>query len=220
VPLARVPARALVQLVTSVREAAGRPHGRFLLARFLYVDALATVIAFMTVYARRTGDFSSGELNVLLAGSTGSAIVGALAAGALATRVGPKRVLIGTLAVVVAALVAAAVSGSSELLWVVGPLVGAALGSVAATDRVLLLRLIPPERRGEGFGLYALVGKVSSGFGPLVLWGGTIALLVDVLALTSALGASRIAVVVLAASALAGLMLLRSLPDPRSRPAT
>jgi MFS-type transporter involved in bile tolerance (Atg22 family) len=145
--------------VTSVREAAGRPHGRFLLARFLYVDALATVIAFMTVYARRTGDFSSGELNVLLAGSTGSAIVGALAAGALATRVGPKRVLIGTLAVVVAALVAAAVSGSSELLWVVGPLVGAALGSVAATDRVLLLRLIPPERRGEGFGLYALVGK-------------------------------------------------------------
>jgi MFS-type transporter involved in bile tolerance (Atg22 family) len=173
------------------------------------------VIAFMTVYARRTGDFSSGELDLLLAGSTGFAIVSTLAAGALAARLGAKRVLIGTLGGVVVALVAAAVSGSSGLLWVVGPLVGAALGSVAATDRVLLLRLIPAERRGEDFGLYALVGKVSNGFGPHVLWGGTIALLVDVLALTTPLGASRIAVGVLAASALGGLFLLRALPDPR-----
>jgi MFS-type transporter involved in bile tolerance (Atg22 family) len=27
----------------------------------------------------------------------------------------------------------------------------------------------PSERQGEDFGLYALVGKVSNGFGPLVL---------------------------------------------------
>ncbi len=77
---------------------------------------------------------------------------------------------------------------------------------------MLLLRLVPPERRGEGFGLYWLVGKVSSGFGPLVLWGGTIALLADLLSLTTTLGASRVAVCVLASSALAGLVLLRRLP--------
>ena len=210
--LTRVPAHALAQLVASVRRAAGMPHGRFLLARFLYVDAIATVIAFMTVYARRTGDYSSGELDALLALSTGFAIVGAVAAGWLAARIGPKGVLTGTLAGVCVALIATGVSGSSDLLWVVGPLVGVGLGSVSASDRVLLLRLVPPERRGEGFGLYALVGKVSSGFGPLMMWGGTIALLADVLSLTTTFGASRVAVCVLAMSALAGLVLVRRLP--------
>ncbi len=210
--LLRIPAHALAQLVASVRRAAGMPHGRFLLARFLYVDAIATVIAFMTVYARRTGNFSSTELDALLALSTGFAIVGAVGAGWLAARIGPKRVLTGTLAGVFVALVVAGVSGSSDLLWVVGPLVGVGLGSVSASDRVLLLHLVPPERRGEDFGLYALVGKVSNGFGPLVLWGGTIALLADVLSLTTTLGASRVAVCVLASSALAGLVLLRRLP--------
>lgn len=209
--LAAVPIAALRQLTESVRDAAGRPHGRFLLARFLYVDAIATVIAFMTVYARRTGDFSSGELNILLALSTAFAILGALAAGALAGRIGPKRVLTATLAGVVVVLVATGVSGSSDLLWGAGPLVGAALGSVSASDRVLFLRLVPADRRGEDFGLYALVGKVSNGFGPLVLWGGTVALLADGLALTTTLGASRVAICVLAASALGGLLLLRGL---------
>ncbi len=215
-----IPVRAVRQLAASVRSAAGRPHGRFLLARFLYVDAIATTIGFMTVYARRTGDFESRDLDLLIALSTGFAIVGALGAGALAGRIGPKRVLLATLAMVTAALLATGASGSSALLWVVGPAVGIALGSVSASDRVLFLRLVPAERRGEDFGLYGLVDKVSSGFGPLVLWGATIALLADVLAITSTFGASRVAVCVLAASAFAGLLILRAVPEGTAPAAT
>jgi MFS transporter, UMF1 family len=210
--LAGVPVRAVRQLVASVRDAAGRPHGRFLLARFFYVDAIATVIGFMTVYARRTGEFASRELDLLLAVSTVFAIIGALGAGLLAGRVGPKRVIVATLIMVSLALLAVGVSGSSDLLWVAGPLVGIALGSVSASDRVLLLRLVPPERRGEDFGLYGMVDKVSNGFGPLVLWGGTVALLTNVFAATDEFGASRVAVCVLAASALAGLAILWRVP--------
>ena len=94
-------------------------------------------------------------------------------------------------------------TGSGELLWVVGPLLGVVLGSLSAVDRVFLLRLVPPERRGEDFGLYALVGKLSTGFGPLVLWGGTI-LVAHELAGLSKFDASRVAVVVLAGAALVG----------------
>jgi len=211
--LAGIPVRAVRQLAASVRAAAGRPHGRFLLARFFYVDAIATVIGFMTVYARRTGDFESRELDLLLAISTSFAIVGALAGGLLAGRIGPKRVLLATLVMVTIALLAAGASGSGALLWIVGPAVGVALGSVSASDRVLLMRLVPPERRGEDFGLYGLVDKVSNGFGPLLLWGGTIALLADVLAVTSTFGASRVAVCVLAGSAFVGLLILRPVPE-------
>jgi UMF1 family MFS transporter len=211
-PDAQAPARPFAQLLATVRRARGAPHGRLLLARFFYVDAIATVIAYLTVYARRTGDFDGDSIDKVLALSAVAGIVGAIGGGMLAERIGPKRVILGTLVLAVGSLLAEAVTGSGELLWVVGPLLGVVLGSLSAVDRVFLLRLVPPERRGEDFGLYALVGKLSTGFGPLVLWGGTI-LAATSLAGLSKFDASRLAVVVLAASALAGLLILRPLSD-------
>jgi len=137
--------------------------------------------------------------------------VGAFGAGLLAERHGPRRVVLGTLAMTITVLVIGAGTGSSALLWVIGPLVGVALGSLSAVDRIFLLRLVPSERRGEDFALYALVGKLSSGFGPLVLWGGTV-LVATELGL-SKFDASRIAIFVLAGAALVGYLILRPLPD-------
>ena len=91
-------------------------------------------------------------------------------------------------------------------------MVGIALGSLSAVDRVFLLRLVPPERRGEDFALYALVGKLSSGFGPLVLWGGTV-LVVHRARGLSKFDASRVAVIVLAGAALRRALILRPLSD-------
>ena len=201
------------QLVAALRRARRAPHGRLLLARFLYVDAIATVIQFLTVYARRTGDFDGDKIDVLLAVSTVASIAAAIGAGLLAERIGAKRVILGTLVLTVSALVLAAGTGASAALWVAGPMVGAALGSLSSVDRVLMLRLVPEDRRGEDFGLYAMVGKLSSGFGPLVLWGGTILIMTELLEL-SRFDASRVAIFVLAASALAGFLVLRPLRDP------
>ncbi len=206
------PSRPFAQLVATVRRARGAPHGRLLLARFFYVDAIATVLAYLTVYARRTGDFDGDSIDMVLAISAIAGIAGALGGGMLAERIGPKRVVLGTLVIAVTALLAEAITGSGELLWVVGPLLGVVLGSLSAVDRVFLLRLVPPERRGEDFALYALVGKLSTGFGPLVLWGGTILVFNELVGL-SKFDASRVAVIVLAAAALLGLLILRPLSD-------
>jgi len=200
------------QLAATVRRARREPHGRLLLARFFYVDAIATVLQFMTVYARRTGDFDGRDIDLLLAIATVAALAGAIGAGLLAERIGPRRVVLGTLAITVAALVIGAGTGSSAALWVLGPVIGIALGSLSAVDRVFLLRLVAPERRGEDFALYALVGKLSTGFGPLVLWGGTILLLNGALGL-SKFDASRAAIMVLAAAAVLGYVILRPLSD-------
>jgi UMF1 family MFS transporter len=211
-PGAQAPARPFAQLLATVRRARGAPHGRLLLARFFYVDAIATVLAYLTVYARRTGDFDGDSIDKVLAISAVAGIAGAIGGGMLAERIGPKRVILGALAMTVGAMLVEAVTGSGELLWVVGPLLGIVLGSLSAVDRVFLLRLVPPERRGEDFGLYALVGKLSTGFGPLVLWGGTILVAHDLAGL-SKFDASRVAVVVLAGAALLGLLILRPLSD-------
>lgn len=204
------------QLAASVRRARGEPYGRLLVARFLYVDAIATAIQFMTVYARRTGDFDGDRIDALLAFATVMALAGALGGGLVAERAGPKPVIMAVLAASVAALSVAAATGSSAFLWVAAPIIGITLGALSAVDRILMLRLIPKERRGEDFGLYAIVGKLSTGFGPLVLWGATIALATEVGGL-SKFDASRVAVVALALAALAGLAVLRPLHDPAGR---
>ena len=204
------------QLRATIGRARHEPYGRLLLARFFYVDAIATVIQFMTVYARRTGDFDGDEIDVLLAVATVAAIGGAIGAGLLAERIGPRRVILGTLVATVSTLAVGAATGSSTLLWVLAPVVGIALGSLSAVDRIFLLQLVPAGRRGEEFGLYALVGKLSSGFGPLVLWGGTVLVGTELLGL-SKFDASRAAVAVLAGAAMVGFLILRPLSDaPRT----
>jgi MFS transporter, UMF1 family len=216
--LGRVARAALGQLRTTVRRAREyRDVWRFLLARFLYVDAIGTIIAFMLVYAERVGDLSATAETVLIGLSVTFAAVGALAAGVAVERVGPKRVLVGVLSVLAATMVVAAALGGTAVLWFAGPVVGVALGTVAASDRVFLLRLAPALYRGEFFGLSTLVGRLSSGIGPLILWSGTIWLLAEAAGVSGEAVASRVAIVVLAAACLAGILVLRPLADhPRS----
>jgi UMF1 family MFS transporter len=202
---------ALRRLFEALRRARGEPYGRFLFARFFYIDALATAIQFTAVYARRTGDFDGDRIDLLLGIATVAAILASIVAGFAAERVGARRVIALTLSTTIGALVVTAVTGSGWILWAVGPCIGGALGSLSAVDRILMLHLAPGERRGEEFGLYALVGKLSAGFGPLVLWGGTV--LVATAAGLSRFDASRCAVIALSASAGLGLWLLRDVPD-------
>ena len=49
-----------------------------------------------------------------------------------------------------------------------GAILGSGLGGVQVADRVLMLRLSPPEKLGEFFGLYGLVGKGSQVIGQLL----------------------------------------------------
>ncbi|MGZ5384584.1 MAG: MFS transporter, partial [Acidimicrobiia bacterium] len=68
------------------------------------------------------------------------------------------------------------VSGATQLGWLIGAIGGAGLGATAATDRVYMTRISPPSHLGEFYGLYAVVGRFATLFGPLV-W----ALIADVL---------------------------------------
>lgn len=200
-------------VLTSLRQARRGPHGRFLLARFFYVDAVATIIAFMAVYAKRVGELTDGQVDKLLLVSIIASMAGALMCAAAAGRFGPRRTLLGVVGFAILTLSLTALLGKQAVIFA-GPAVGFVLGGLGAVDRLMLMRLvIDKSQHGAAFGLYALVGKLSSGLGPLILWGGSIYLLHNQLDLLSLQDATRIAVMILAGAALVGWVLLRSTPD-------
>jgi UMF1 family MFS transporter len=79
---------------------------------------------------------------------------------------------------------------------------------VQVADRILLLRLSPPERVGEFFGLYGLVGKASQLIGQ-VLYGSIIFLFLDALGD----GAYQLGILSLFVTMLLGLWIIRPVSD-------
>jgi UMF1 family MFS transporter len=208
-----VPA-AFRELVRSLRQARRhRPAFQFLIGRFLYSDAIATLTAFLAVYMERLGGFSESEKNPVIGIGVGAAAIGALAAGRLVERLGPRRPLLGVLPVFAACVAVTAVTGEGWALWVCSPVAGVALGFVWTADRVFMLALAPPELRGQFFGFFNLASRVASAIGPLIIWSGTVWLLHQQTGWLSALDASRIALAGLAAAAALGWLVIRPLSD-------
>ncbi|HXG39311.1 MAG TPA: MFS transporter [Candidatus Limnocylindrales bacterium] len=165
------------QLGDSIREARTIPGlGRFLLARFFYTDPVNTVIVVMSVFAVQAIGLTAGQANLVLLSLTIVAVVASFLWGQLVERIGPKRTLGLVLGTWCVGLLAAGSVLALPTFLLGGILLGAGLGGVWTSDRVLLLRLVPLERAGQYFGLYGLVGKASAVTGP-VLYGAIVATL-------------------------------------------
>jgi UMF1 family MFS transporter len=209
--------RAVRQLAQTVRQVRHYPRVfRFLAGRLFYSEAIATLSAFMAVYMTRLGGFSEREKNIVIGLSVLAAALGAITGGRIVEQLGPKRPLLAVLPFFAASVLLSAVVGEPWTVWVVSPIVGCALGVVWTADRVFMLRLTPPEVRGQFFGFFNLANRVASALGPLVIWSGTVWLLHQHTHWLSALDASRVALVGLAASALVGWTVIRPVPDEES----
>jgi UMF1 family MFS transporter len=211
--------RAFAHVYRSLREVRRhRPAFQFLAGRFLYSDAIATLTAFLAVYMERLGGFSESEQNLVIGVGVGTAAIGALVAGRLVERHGPRRPLVAVLPVFAACVAVTAATGQGWALWLTSPVAGIALGCVWTADRVFMLTLTPPELRGQFFGFFNLASRIASALGPLIIWSGTVWLLHQQTGWLSALDASRVAFGGLAVAALAGWAVIRPLSD-RASPA-
>jgi UMF1 family MFS transporter len=215
--------RAWSQFARSFEQVRSYPRVfRFLGARFLYSDAIVTLNAFLAVYMTRLGGFSESDKNLALGIVVVAAGIGALAAGRIVERVGPKDPLMTVLPTFAGCLLLAAAVGQPWTIWALSPIAGASLGVIWTADRVFMLHLTPPELRGQFFGFFNLANRVASAFAPLVIWSGSIWLLHDRTDWLGELGASRVAVAGLALTAFGGWLVLRRLSDavhvPREEP--
>ncbi len=202
------------QLRRSIAHAREVPGlGRFLVGRFFYSDAVNTVIVVMSVVTVKVLGVSEATANVILLLLTFVAIVMSFIWGWLCDRQGPKRTLVIVLISWAVGLVLGGVSlgfGSAGLVpfLIAGAILGSGLGGVTVADRVLMVRLSPPDRVGEFFGLYGLVGKGSQVVGQL-LYG----LIIFALLERAGNGAYQVAVLSLLVTMVVGLWLIWPVRD-------
>ena len=142
--------RSWGQLATTLRHAREVPGLlRFVVARFFYTDPVNTAIAVMSLFAIHAVGFTESETRGVLILLIVVAVLASFGWGWLADRWGPKRTLLAVLATWVAGLLLIGLVLDQRTFLVAGAILGSGLGGVAVTDRLLLIRLAPPDRVGE-----------------------------------------------------------------------
>jgi UMF1 family MFS transporter len=86
--------------------------------------------------------------------------------------------------------------------YVLAGVIGLVQGGIQALSRALYARLIPPERSGEFFGFYNMLGKFAAVLGPITV--GWVAV---------ATGDARIAILSISGLFVAGALVLTRVPE-------
>ena len=182
---------------------------RFILASFLYQDAMGTMVANMALYAIFAMGFTKGSEATLLLVLTLPAIIGSYLIGRLVDRFGPKRVLSWVIASWIVLLMALIAAPTRASFWMVGAGIGLIFGGVATSERPLLLSLVPDVEAGRFFSLLVLSARAAAVVGPFI-W----AFAVDGLIPHIGVGpAYRAGVATVAVGMLLAWWVLRGVPD-------
>jgi UMF1 family MFS transporter len=171
---------------------------RFLVGRVFYTDSINTVISVMALYtvnvAVSTGlteKQGQDRSQIIMLFAITFAVAGGFFWGWLTDKLGPRRTLNMVLTAWMGIFAFAGAIGVLGLplwcLFLVAAAAGFSLGGVWASDRPYMLRLTPPARVGEFYGLYGMVGRFSAITGP-ILWAGSTYLTIQVLHLAPRVG--------------------------------
>ena len=146
----------------------------FLLAYWLYIDGVGTIIRMAADYGQALG-FGPGQVVVALLVVQLVGFPATLFFGVLATRVGARCSLLLGIAVYVLICVWAAALETLLAFYAVAVLIGCVQGGVQAQSRALFLRLVPASQVTQFFGIYNLLGRFAVLIGPPLLgWVGMV----------------------------------------------
>jgi UMF1 family MFS transporter len=140
----------------------------YMVAYFLFSDAITTVIYYAALYGETVYAFSTTDILIFFAVTQLTAIPGAFIFGYVADRIKTKPTLMITLVIWIVALGIAYVGTDPIIWWVVGMIAGIGMGSAQSTARSMFGQYIPKEKKSEMYGFYTLTGKFAAILGPFV----------------------------------------------------
>ena len=147
----------------------------FLIAYWLYIDGLDTIVRMAVDYGLSIGLEQKDLISALLI----TQFVGfpaALGFGVLAKKLGKggegarRGILLGLLIYIVVTIFAYSMNSSKEF-YALAVTIGLVQGGVQALSRSLYARLIPNSRAAEFFGFYNMLGKFAAVVGPFMVGG-------------------------------------------------
>lgn len=141
---------------------------RFLIADYFFEDAVATVIINIGLYCSLVIGMNDEEITLFLIISTASAVIGSYLIGLLSRYRSLKKMVRAIVVGWIIALILFVAVESRQVIWILGSLVGVLLGGLWTTTRPMLGELVPHDRLGRFFGLFALSGRAAAVVGPLI----------------------------------------------------
>ena len=193
------------ELRSTMRQiAAHRPLWLFLVAYWLYIDGVNTIIKMAIDYGGALGLPTAGLMAALLL-TQFVAFPAALVYGAIGNRVGARPAILAGLVVYIGVTLWATRLDSIAAFFGMAVVVGLVQGGVQSLSRSLFGQFVPPGKSAEYFGFYNMLGKFATVFGPVLI--GVTAMLT---------GSSRSGIASVALLFLVGALLLWRVrvPDP------
>lgn len=142
----------------------------FLLAYFLYMDGVDTIIRMATSYGSDIGISAQSMISALLL----TQFIGfpaTLIFGRYADRFGHKQTLSFAIIIYIGVVLFSAQMDSAIEFFVMASIIGLVQGGVQAISRSYFSSLIPENKAAEFFGFYNFIGKSSVFIGPFMVSG-------------------------------------------------
>lgn len=174
----------------------------FLGASAIYRDGLAAVFTFGGVIAAGTFGFSASEVVIFAIAANLVAGIGAALGGWLDDRIGPKKLIVGALIMLILVGTALVFLQGKPAFWTCGLVLALCVGPTLSASRTFLARMASAARQAETFGLYATTGRAVSFLGPLAFSG--------FIALFDVQRAGMAGIVLILAAGLAALLKVRA----------
>ena len=180
---------------------------RFLIARMLYTDGLATIFTFGGVYAAGTFNMDSGEVLKFAIALNVTAGLGALGFSWIDDALGGRNTILLSLCGLGASALAILLVETATGFWVWGMILGIFVGPLQSASRSHLARVAPAHLQTQMFGLFAFSGKATAFAGPLLV--GLV---------TSLTGSQRWGMATILVFLLVGFLLMLTVPASEKEP--
>jgi MFS transporter, UMF1 family len=156
-------------LWATVRELRATPAlGLFLLAYWLYIDGVDTIIVMAVDFGMKLGLPSDSLIKALLLVQF-IGFPAAIVFGRLGQSMGTRNALLLAIGVYVGVTLWAYWLQTETQFYLMAAAIGCVQGGIQSLSRAYFSRLIPPEKAGQYFGFYNMLGKFAAVLGPLVV---------------------------------------------------
>ena len=158
--------RQLLQTFREIRRL--RIMWTFLLAYWLYIDGVDTIVRMAVDYGLSIG-LAADALIIALLITQFVGFPAAIAYGWLGQRIGAKTGILAGIGIYMLVTVWGASIDAASDFYALAVVIGLVQGGVQALSRSLYSRLIPAGKAGEFFGFYNMLGKFAAVIGPVLM---------------------------------------------------